>query len=381
MNTSRLHANESPFGLSIKALFAGEQLEELLNLPLNHYPDATYSALKQQLTTWINQIARMSGGIAFGSQQGQFQVPGLIIGNGSDECIRMIYDGLLKQSDSNKVMAFGPTFSEYKVIAESKGVQYVEQLSLEGRMVNLEDVLDAVKKEKPSVIMLCNPNNPTGFVWPIQWIQTVYETLQNESKGYLVVDEAYGEFATQSVLPSLECYPNMLVTRTLSKALGLAGVRIGYIVCSQTLEKEIEKVRMPYNLSGVSAYCAEKRLEQLQKNEAWELLSDQLKVLESQKEKLMAQLMNDELRTQGNLQPYFSGGNFIYMKLEKDLYKQMVKAFEGKPIRIRTFIAHQGVLENNNQSGGAIRITIGNVKQMREVSQTLKEVMNEYLYV
>lgn len=225
----KLHANESPFNLSVQ--LREDIAKEIETLDFNRYPDPSCAKLRN----------------AFASKIGVSPAQ-MLLGNGSDELIQMI------------IMAFGgqggqiviptPTFSMYKNIALSLG----EDVS----SVPLDSVFEldaeAILKEegsKPSVTFISYPNNPTGNCFS----QEAITDILNRSEGVVVVDEAYFDYSKKSFINRLNNYPNMIILRTLSK-VGLASLRLGALVASEKIVEIINRVRLPYNIGSMQQSVA-----------------------------------------------------------------------------------------------------------------------------
>ena len=170
----------------------------------------------------------------------------IILGNGSDQLIELLVYTLLKEGD--EVVAINPTFSMYRRAAEIRRVDYSSvDLNLDFSL-DADRLLDAVTP-KTRMMVICNPNNPTGNQFNKEKIIHIMETFD----GILVLDEAYVEYANYSMARKAKCFSNVLILRTFSKAFGLAGIRLGFAVANTELATAIKRhCQMPYAVSEIS---------------------------------------------------------------------------------------------------------------------------------
>ncbi|NJD69679.1 MAG: histidinol-phosphate transaminase [Candidatus Methylomirabilota bacterium] len=226
----RLDANESPFPLS--ETLRREVGGALERVDLHRYPDAKADQLRAVLAT-------------------QLQVPpgSLILGNGSDELIQLLL--LATSEPGTTVLAPVPTFSMYELIAKAQGLRF-EGVPLDSRFeADLPALLETIEQLRPKVVFLAIPNNPTGTLFSEAEIFKILAV----APGLVVVDEAYGAYAGRTMLPHLVDQERLVILRSLSK-IGLAGLRIGYLIAHPLLAAELEKVRLPYNLNCFSQTAA-----------------------------------------------------------------------------------------------------------------------------
>lgn len=303
--------------------------ESYVNSPYNRYPDPTATDLRQ----WFSKKHKLSA-------------DQIIVGNGSSEMIDLIMKCTLDPND--KVMTFGPTFSIYELNARILGAETLTYPLSDEFRLDVKGFIKEMETSKPQLVILCNPNNPTGTLLATDEIERILKS----AKGAVVVDEAYIDFGGDSMLKFIDKYPQLIVLRTLSKAYGLAGARVGYLVSTPENVAVINKVRPPYNLSSIAQQLALSTLEGFVEME---------RVIEEIIEErtwLMAQLGKWT-------QPYPSGGNFIFFKTDKDtLYEALVE----KGIRIRRY---------SGSLNGYYRLTIGRSEENRRVVSAMEEIFNE----
>jgi len=232
----KLNQNENPFELprAVK--------EEVLRRASGHtwsrYPDFVPSSLLERLSSF-------SG----------WPHEGLLAGNGSNELIQALL--MITLGRGKRVLVCEPTFSLYRQIstvleADVQSVRLTPQLGFDTAALRR-----AIRELQPDVTIICSPNNPTGCVLSDEDLSA----LLSESKGLVAVDEAYHEFAEHSVAGLLAEFKNLIVLRTFSKALALAGLRVGYLLGDPDIVREIAKALLPYNLNFVSQIAAEVAME------------------------------------------------------------------------------------------------------------------------
>ena len=220
-----MDANENPFpwpeGMR-EALFS----EKLM---FNRYPDGMASELRKAISSYVRVPAE-----------------GILVGNGSDELIQLI---LLTFGGSQKsLILHPPTFSMYQISARLTDTGVVEVPLLNGLDLDFKGILKAAQSENAHVIIICNPNNPTGSLFPREEILRIVR----ESGKIVVVDEAYAEFSGETLIPEIENYPNLVILRTFSKAFGMAGLRLGYLLGQAKTIDLINRVRPPFNVNSLS---------------------------------------------------------------------------------------------------------------------------------
>jgi histidinol-phosphate aminotransferase len=208
-----------------------EWLAALRAAELNRYPDPLGRDLQRALRDALDIPADM----------------GLLLGNGSDELIQMLALAVAApwSDESPKVLSLEPSFVMYRMIALFARIGYVGvPLRADDFSLDLDATLAAIARERPALVYIAYPNNPTGNLFDPAAIERIIEA----SRGLVVVDEAYAPFTDASFLPRLGDWPNLLVLRTVSK-MGLAGLRLGYLVGPPDWLAQFDKVRLPYNIN------------------------------------------------------------------------------------------------------------------------------------
>lgn len=237
----RLNVNEMPWALNQSPADGTFELNLDLNtLNLNRYPDPAYTDLRRELAQFLGISASQ-----------------ISLANGSDELIWLSLSVLLKSGDT--VATHAPTFGEYERMASLRGVQTLYAPLETDYQTDLTSLLTVARRYGAKMVILCRPNNPTGEL-------ISYEALVdflNAYEGYVLLDEAYIEFAeSPSTLPLVTQFPNLVILRTFSKAYGMAGLRLGYSISSEAIAKQLNDCRPPYNINVVTESIAKRVLEQ-----------------------------------------------------------------------------------------------------------------------
>lgn len=323
----RLNANENPYGFSKKAM---ERIKEVENIQL--YPDDYCTQLRRKL-----------------AKKYDLKEENFLFGDASNAIIPMITRVLVDKDD--EVITSVPGFSLYEsatLMQEGKLVG----VPIKNFGIDVEGILKKIN-EKTKVIYITNPHNPTGTILTKQEQE---ELIKRVPKDIMVVlDEAYYEFVTNKEYPDsialLKDFDNVCILRTFSKAYGLAGLRIGYIMANAKLIEQLEKIRNPYNVSQIAQQAAIGALEDdfmekcVQKNkEVLTYVGQQLDLLK--------------------IEYIPSNANFIFIDTKKDS-KQMYEELLKKGIAVRA-----GYKEMNTY----IRVSMGTKEQMEKFIQTIKEI-------
>lgn len=223
----KLDAMENPYGLSGEA--RAEIAAAVANARINRYPDGGGEEVKGAL--------RRSLGLP--------DDVALVLGNGSDEILQMLTAAVAKPGAV--VLAPDPSFVLYRTLADLANLRFVGVPLRQDFTLDIDAMLAAVARERPALVWLAYPNNPTGTLFGERDIERILEA----ARGVVAVDEAYYAFADASFLPRVLEFPNLVVVRTLSK-VGMAGVRLGYAAAHPAWIAEIDKVRPPYNINTLT---------------------------------------------------------------------------------------------------------------------------------
>ncbi|HEY8204787.1 MAG TPA: histidinol-phosphate transaminase [Pyrinomonadaceae bacterium] len=275
----KINQNENPW--DVPARIKEETLRRLETRKWSRYPDFTPASLHARL-------AEFSG----------WQAKGIIAGNGSNELIQALL--MVTVEPGKRVLICEPTFALYRQITIVLGGEVISlPLTLE-LSYDTGALQKAVKDLQPEVTIICSPNNPTGCVLDDRDMRALLES----TKGLVVIDEAYHEFAEHSVVPLLLDHENLVVLRTFSKAMALAALRVGYLLAAPELATEVSKAVLPYNLNAVSQTAAEVAVE---------MYEDELRPL-LQRVIVERERLFGELDRIAGLTPVRSSANFMVVR-------------------------------------------------------------------
>lgn len=228
----KLDANESP--VNLPPLVQEKVISKLSFLAFNRYPEMGMIGLREQIAREFNLM-----------------IDNVIIGSGSSEILLALCQAL--GGAANSIVYPTPSFSMYGIYVKMADSKAVPVPLNEDFSLDRDKIIAAAQASKASLIMLCNPNNPTGNVMPPEDIEYILEKADCP----VAVDEAYYEFYGQSAAGMLGKYKNLIITRTFSKAYGLASARVGYMLASAELIAAVGKVMMPYHVNALSLAAAE----------------------------------------------------------------------------------------------------------------------------
>jgi histidinol-phosphate aminotransferase len=228
----KINQNENPWDAPER--IRNETLRQMAVREWSRYPDFVPAKLQDRLASFADWTAR-----------------GIIAGNGSNELIQATL--MVTISAGKRVLICEPTFALYRQITTILGGEIIAAPMKQDLSFDVDAISAAIGQVSPDVTIICSPNNPTG--------QTIADEdlarLLREAPGLVVIDEAYHEFAGHSAVPLLREHENLIVLRTFSKAMALAGLRVGYLLAAPLLTNEIRKALLPYNLNSFSQTAAE----------------------------------------------------------------------------------------------------------------------------
>ena len=235
----KLDAMESPFGvpedLKVEFLKCIEQSE------VNRYPEADPSSLKDTLRSLMDIPDEF----------------GILLGNGSDELIQLL---ALACSKDDLIMSFEPSFVMYELVSKYVNLEYFGVQLDSNFDINLNDALLIIEREKPKIIFIAYPNNPTGNCFDYDAIIEIIKSTNS----MVILDEAYYAYSDKSFLSEISNFPNLLVLRTISK-IGFAGLRLGLLIGDQETIAQLNKLRLPYNINALTQTSANFLLQDKQR--------------------------------------------------------------------------------------------------------------------
>ncbi|RZU31390.1 histidinol-phosphate transaminase [Blastococcus saxobsidens] len=238
----RLNTNENPHPLPDELLADLGAALGSAALDLNRYPDRDAVALRADLATYLTRTG------------GQPIEPGQVwAGNGSNEVLQQILQAF--GGAGRTALGFTPSYSMHPIIAAGTGTGWVDGHRAADFTIDPGAAVAQLREAAPDVVFVTSPNNPTGTAVDLDTVAALYEA----TPGVLVVDEAYAEFArtgTPSALTLLPGRPRLVVSRTMSKAFGMAGLRLGYLAADPAVVDAIQLVRLPYHLGSLTQAAA-----------------------------------------------------------------------------------------------------------------------------
>ncbi|SEC35558.1 histidinol-phosphate aminotransferase [Maribacter dokdonensis] len=313
-----LDANENPFENGV-----------------NRYPDPQQRSLKTILA----------------AQKG-IKEENILLGNGSDEVLDLLFRAFCEPKKDN-IITLPPTYGMYKVLSGINLVENREVLLTTEFQPNITEITKAID-EHTKLLIICSPNNPTGN----SFSTAIIEELLNSFNGLVVIDEAYIDFSSEESWTSkLADYPNLIVTQTLSKAYGMAGIRLGLCLASAEIIAVINKIKPPYNVNQLTQ---EKAIERVSDQKAVQI---EVASILAEREKLM-----ETLKTISFVSTiYPTDANFILAKVDDATlrYNQLLE--KGIVVRNRTT---QPLCENT------LRFTVGTSEENNIVITALRALSN-----
>lgn len=320
-----INANESPYNIFDFPNVKVDFLSRLEKRPLYHYPNPFAEELRTALGEYVSRRADE-----------------ILVGNGGDEIISLILNTFMNAGDT--LLIHTPTFDVYEIDGQVLGANVVKVPDLEGFKRDRNTFLRRVTELRPKITMLCNPNNPTGELLPLSFLEEVLKASSNP----VVIDEAYLEFSGQeSIISQLDQYDNLIVIRTLSKAFGLAGMRIGYAVAQQDVIAALSLTKLVYNMNNMSQLLGLSAMAYRD-----EILQHNIPPTIQGREYLMA-----ALRKLDGVTVYPSVTNFVLVHVPDG--PAMVRALSQADICVRFYKAPE--LEN------CLRITVTTMDVIRRV--------------
>lgn len=309
-----LDANENPFETNV-----------------NRYPDPQQQLVKQLL-----------------SEQKDIPKTNILLGNGSDEVLDLLFRAFCEPNKDN-IITLPPTYGMYNVLANINAIA-TKEVSLTSDFQPAVVQILAAADANSKLLFLCSPNNPTGNSFNTFEV----ENLLNSFNGVVVIDEAYIDFSeTNSWLDHLDEFPNLVITQTLSKAYGLAGIRLGVCYASTEIISVLNSIKPPYNVNQLTQLRAIERLKDLEK------VRTEIELIKTERQNLIKQL--EQIDFVKKIYP--TDANFVLIQVDdaNKRYEQLIA--KGIVIRNRT----KQVLCDN-----CLRLTIGTSEENKRLIDTLK---------
>lgn len=277
---------------------------------------------------------------------------GVLVGNGSNEVIQAALTALVGEGDA--VVAPAPTFSLYRLLAGVAGGRYVAVPLGTGFRYDVDALVTAAGREQAPVVVLNSPNNPTGSALPADAV----ERLLAETDALILCDEAYQEFGGPTAVPLLSVSSRVIVLRTFSKAMGMAGLRFGYALAHPEVAREIAKAKLPYNVNAVTLAAVSVALEHAAEFEA------RTRTIIVERDRVLPLL-----GALPGIQAFPSAGNFILFRSAqvpaRTIFRRLVEEYG---ILIRDVSAAPGLAE-------CLRVSIGTREDMDAVLAALEAIL------
>ena len=313
-NLVYLDANENPFDTG-----------------LNRYPDPQQNLVKAALAK-IKNVSREQ----------------LLLGNGSDEVLDLIFR-VFCEPKVDTVIVLPPTYGMYEVLANTNDVGLIKISLLDNYQPNIDEILKA-QNSQTKLLFLCSPNNPTANSFNADKI----ETLIKKFTGIVVIDEAYIDFSSQeSWIGRLNEFPNLIVIQTLSKAYGLAGIRLGACYSSTKIISFLNKIKPPYNINQLTQQTALKALQNSIKT------NNEIAIIISERNKLIIDL--EEISFIVKVYP--SDANFLLVKVDNAI------------VRYHQLVEHKIIVRNRTNlplCENCLRFSVGTKEENKKLMNTLK---------
>jgi len=329
----KLNQNESPF--DFPDALKREVLEQASREPWQRYPEFAPEDL-------IESLAQHYGWVP----------DGILVGNGSNELIQATL--VVTLGSGEVVVAASPTFSLYRLLTAVLGGRYQPVPLGEGYRFDMDRLIQTARRERAKVVVVNSPNNPTGSVVPADGVQR----LLTETDALVVCDEAYQDFGGPSAIPLLSQSSRLVVLRTFSKALGLAGLRFGLALSHPLMARQIAKGKLPYNVNLITLAAARVAL-----SHGAALQAHTREVVE------VRERFSEQLRRIPGLTAYPSAANFILVRSlripARELFRRL---YEEYGILVRDVSSAPELAE-------CLRISIGTAEDMDAVAAALEQIL------
>ncbi|MER5380641.1 histidinol-phosphate transaminase [Streptomyces sp. NPDC002688] len=337
----RLNTNENPYPLPEPLV---ERITERVREAargLNRYPDRDAVELRTELAAYLTKTGKHLVG-----------TENVWAANGSNEVIQQLLQTF--GGPGRSAIGFEPSYSMHALIARGTGTAWISGPRSEDFTIDLPAAERAIAENRPDVVFVTTPNNPTGNAVPPETVLALYEAAQAAKPSMVVIDEAYIEFSHgDSLLPLLEGRPNLVVSRTMSKAFGAAGLRLGYLAAHPAVVDAVQLVRLPYHLSAVTQATALAALEHT------DILLGYVEQLKAERDRLVV-----ELRAAG-YEVTESDANFVQFGRFADAHAAWRK------------ILDRGVLVRDNGVPGWLRVSAGTPEENDAFLDAVREMKKE----
>ena len=331
----KLNQNESPF--DIPEHLKREVIERALATPWNRYPEFVPRKLVEQIAA-----------------KHDWDPEGVLVGNGSNEVIQASISVAVNTGDP--VVVPQPSFALYRIMTGVMGGRYVPVPLGAEYGYDVDALAAVVQRERARVVVLNSPNNPTGSILPENGVATLLERTES----LLLCDEAYQDFGGPTALTLLRQSPRIVVLRTLSKAMGMAGLRFGYALAHPDVAREIAKAKLPYNVNAITLAAAEVMLKHSAEFAA------RAKAIAQERDRFLGLL-----GSLTGLHPFPSKANFVLVRCDRVPARKV----------FRRLVEEHGILVRDMSSGAGLaeclRISVGTAEDTDAVVAGLSAILSE----
>ncbi len=324
----KLNQNENPydFPLDLKE----EVIRRYKVRSWSRYPDFVPEKLQEQLADFAG-----------------WRKDGVLVGNGSNELLLATLMVLVR--DRTPVVLPSPTFTVYGLVSQILGADIVQVPLNDDMRYDAARLVERANSTGARILIACSPNNPTGSELDAVQLESILDGFQ----GHVLIDEAYFEFSGKTALHYLESHPRLIITRTFSKAMGMAGLRVGYLMAHPELAVQIAKAKLPYNINQFSLCAAEVALQNLDR------FQPAIQSILSERERL-----GRELARFPGVRVYPTGANFFLFQVP------------AAPRRVFDELYQQGVLIRDVSGypmlSKCLRVTVGSPRENDRFLSSLK---------
>jgi histidinol-phosphate aminotransferase len=329
----KLDQNENSLGLP--DALRQELIDALRRIPLHRYPSPSQSEI----------LGALSG-------MNDWPAEGILVGNGSDDLLHALAESFLEPG--RKSLSPTPSFFVYAYTTRLVGAEAIEVPLSKEMEYDVGAILGAIEQHEPAVVYLCSPNNPTGSVLAPADIEEIAE----RAPGIVALDEAYWEFAGWNARPLLPFNPNLILFRTFSKALALAGLRLGYLLAAPELATEMRKAQQPYPLNRVSIEAARVAAAHSR------VLRERALAIARERDRLY-----DRMKAIPGIDVYPSKGNFLLFRTSLGA-KRTFDELLAQGILVRDVSAHPRLPE-------MLRVAVGAPEENEALCRALREALED----
>ncbi len=327
---AKLNQNENPYDLPF---FMKEAiLQEIKDLNWSRYPEYNPPELRKKI------------GERFNVNPDQ-----ILLGNGSNQLLYAVISAVVSPWDTI-VISF-PSFSLFELAGRIFQGRIISVPQKSDFSIDKDLLIKSLKDAR--LTLLCSPNNPTGKSIKLEFLKEFLEA----TSGIILWDEAYGEFGGKSAIPLLKDYPNLVILKTFSKAFGLAGLRVGFLIAHSEVAKQLQKINLPYNLNIFSTIAAIRLME------TPELVEVHVKKIVVEREKLF-----NKMRRISGVVPFPSEANFILFRVADGI--KVLRKLEEQGILVRDMSGYS-VLKN------FLRVTVGTPEENSIFLEALSKINND----